>query len=523
MKNYNKKISKNVANTAFLMSIFILGRKLLGFIKESIIAYFFGTSYLVDAYVMAQNIPNIFLSGLLAAVSTSFLPLFAEKNEKKSAKSANDFINQILTLLGIVSLIVAIIGSFFSSQMVLFFASGFNSKQRTLTIFFLKIIFFAIFFTSINSLLVRCLEYKGVFIPQILTSYIEDFITIVFAIISAYIKDKLLILGPFLGYIVVFFILLKLCADNGIKSRPNFHITNSAKEILLLAFPVFLGGYVSQINVYVDKMLASGLPVGSVTSLHYAILVCSTFSGITVSIVHTIVFPKLNNLSAICNKEGFDSTLKEALSVIALIGVPLSVGIMCYSRDIVTLLWGRGSFKEDSIIAVSKALFWYAPYLAASAISYQVVQGFYANKDMKTPMYIGFLTALSNIILDLILVKKMAIEGLALATSLVGIIGLALRSIMLRKKFAFKQMKSVIIKIFALILITIISIVPIWFVLNRVSFFTNSIIIKLVLAVVCSAFIYWGFLNIFKIPEVVYINNLFINKNSIKKSKSFTL
>lgn len=509
-QNKKKNIKLTAAQTAVAMAVLTLISKCLGFVREMVMAGCFGTSYVVDAYVMAQNIPNILFAGILSAVSTSFMPLFSEKMEREGEESGNKFVNEVLNLLLKASIVVAIFGIVFAKQFVQVFASGFTGEQATLTMFFLRIAFLFLIFNSLNQLLTAYLHYKNVFLPQIAFGYLQNFIVISFVILGAYINEKLIIFGLLCSYILINLLLTRLANKKGLKRVYSFKNSGVAKQIMVLALPTFIGGYVAQINTYVDKMLASGLPEGSVAALNYALLIVSLVSGLTVSIISTITFPKLNQARAAGNQEYYNEVLSKSFNLIFIIVVPFALGAMAFSEEVVQVIYERGAFDTTATAMTAVALFWYSPHLAVSTLNKPIIQAYQSNKEMKTLMYIGFVVVTVNVCLDFLLIKKMGIAGLAFATSIAGTVGFILRVLILKKKYP--QIKAIeskrklcIIGISAGCSVAIAAIAYDWL----VAVIWLPRLMYLGIVVVIASLIYIFMLNLLKIDELKVLWNIF--------------
>ena len=170
---------RTAAQTAALMAILTLISKAFGFVREMVMANFFGTTYITDAYVMAFAIPMIIFGGIFGSVATAYMPLFSRISENEGEKAGSKFTSEVINLLLIVSIFAAIIGIIFSDQIVSLFASGFSGETARLTSFFTKVTFCYILFTSIAGILEEYLQYKGTFLVQIVLGYIQNGILLI--------------------------------------------------------------------------------------------------------------------------------------------------------------------------------------------------------------------------------------------------------------------------------------------------------------------------------------------------------
>ena len=425
---------RKAAKTAALMAILTLGMKFLGFFREVFLAGFFGTNYITDAYVMASNIPGILFAGVFTSVGVSYMPLFSQINEREGQEKANRFTSEAITLISAIALGFAILGIVFSDQVVHIFAHGYTGERGELTSFYLKITFFYIVFAAASSLLEANLQYKGTFLKTLLTGYIQSIFVLASIIVSAYFGHYFLAWGLLVGSAVKMLALLQIAKERGLDYRPTLKMGGAAKEIVVLAIPVFIGSTVNQVNSFVDKMLASGLPVGSVSALNYGYLLTNMITALTITIIVTIIYPRLAQAQATEDNWSFNDAISKGTYITVIIGLPCSLGAMLYSEDAVRLVYERGAFNAASTDLTSDTFFYYAIGLTFIAVNALLVKVFYALQDMRTPVICGIVGAVTNIGLSLLLVGSMQHRGLALGTSIAAIVNSLMLYLLLRKK-----------------------------------------------------------------------------------------
>lgn len=425
---------RTAAKTAALMAMLTLGTKLMGFLREIFMAGFFGTGYVADAYVMASNIPGIIFAGVFTSVSVSYMPIFSDIVQKKGIEKGNRFTSQAITLSSGIALFCAIAGIIFSDQVVSIFARGFSEETAALTSFYLKITFSYIVFTAASGLLESYLQYKGSFIRPVLAGYLQSGFVMVAIIFSAYYNHYLLAFGLLIGSVLRLFALSMAAKRTGFQFMPTQKIGKAAKRIMALAVPVFIGSTVNQINTFVDKMLASGLSGGSVAALNYGYLLISTITALTITIIVTIIYPRLTQALASSDYPKFNDYASKGMNIVLIIGVPCALGAMLYSRPVIQLVYERGAFDQASTALTAGAFFYYAMGLTFLALNALLVKIFYAMQDMKTPVLCGALGAATNIGLNLLLVGPMQQKGLALATSIAALVNMVLLYALLQKK-----------------------------------------------------------------------------------------
>ena len=501
---------RTAAKTAALMAALILGSKLMGFLRELFMASFFGTSYITDAYVMASAIPGILFAGVFAAVSVAYMPILSKMVEEKGIEEGNRFTSEIITLTTIVALISAVFGIFFSDFVVSIFAKGFVGETAELTSFYVKITFSFVIFTGITSLLNAYQNYKGSFLRPIIAGYFQSGSVVIFIIISAYTTHYFLAFGWLIGSALYAITTGYFAKKAGFSFRPTKQIGSTAKHIMLLAFPVFLGSTISQINTFVDKMLASGLPEGSVAALNYSQLLISLITALTITVINTIIYPRLTQAVALGDMDRFSRSIATGSNIILIIAVPFSLGAMLYSKTFVQIVYERGAFSAASTALTETAFFYYAIGLSFAAISSLLVHSFYAMHDMKTPVICGAFSAATNITLNLILVGFMAHRGLALATSIAAIVNMLLLVFFIKRRHPVVKTFESKNKLGKIIISATVAVGMSWLVYQGMHLLMGAgpRTLFLGVAVLTAAFVYLALLKLFKIEELELLKGI---------------
>ncbi len=503
---------KTVARTAFLMTLLTLVSKLIGFVREMVMANYFGTSYITDAYVMAATIPSVIFGGILVSVSTAYMPTFSKIVENQGADKGNQFTSQIINLVFIISLISGIIGFIFSDQIVALFASGFEGETAQLTSSFVKITFSYVIFSSMSGILDAYLQYKGFFLPPIITGYLLSFCTIIFIIICAHTSYHYLPFGMLLGYILRFIFILTVSKKNKFSYVPSFHFNKVVMEIVALMVPVFIGSSLIKINAYINKALATGLGEGSVSALNYANLLNNMIVTVTISILTTIVYPKLVQANSLQDYERFNKILDMGFYLIVLIALPLSLGAMTYSNQIVHIVYERGAFDKTATLLTGSAFLYYAAGLVFISLNALLTKTYYSMHNMITPMIYAGIGVAINIILSLILINFMETDGLALATSISTMSNTMLLYYGMQRKYPMIRIFKSKKKLGKLIIAAVTAIGCSLFIYKVTLSFVHSTLMEyfqLLIAVAFSTVLYYILLSLFKIEEINILKQLF--------------
>ncbi len=410
---------------ALFITLMTLISKAFGFVREAIIAYFFGTSTEVDAYLMAISIPSI-LFGFLATIAPAYMVLYTEIREKKDERAADGYTTYLVVLLGIMCLICIVIGMFFSPQIVQIMAPGYEGYVFSLTINYFRIAVWDTLFLTLLNIYVAFLQCNDRFSYAAFAMLFHSSMQIVFTIIAGFTGAIFLIYGYVFADITYFLVVFIWSVKQGHKFIFNGNCTDEIKRTLKLAIPMFISGALTQINAYVDKSFASMLDTGSISSLYYANILKTFIIMMLNTGVITILYPILAKLAVQKNFVELKIKLVESVRYSLMVFLPATIGVILVAENIVELLFGRGSFGTDSIEITSKALIMYVIGMTAIGLRDILLKYHYAIQDTKKCMWISAINIGVNIILNFLLIGSMGYRGLALSTSLAAIITIPL-------------------------------------------------------------------------------------------------
>ena len=509
-----KKPKLNTAQLAIILAVMTLLSKLLGFVRELFLASNFGTGYITDSYVMAVSIPNNLLSNIMAAAMTAYLPIFSQKVER-SVEEGLKFTRQLVNFLLCLTGAAAVLGGVFAKQIVAFLAPGYSAEAIALTVFYTRIAFIMVIFSSFTQIIGGYLQYKGVFIPQNIFAYSQNIFIIAAIIISA--KSgipELLIFGIAAGYVVMGLGTLLLSSRYGYSHKFDFDFTDSVKDVVYLAIPVFIGNSLSEINALVDRSLASNLQEGSVSALYYGNICSVVVLGLTVTIFVTIIYPKIIKAFSLQEYEKVSEISEKGINLIVMLMLPMTLGAMLYSNQAIQVVFERGAFQEAATSLTASAFFYYSIGMAFNGVRNLLDKVFFAAHDSKTPVICSGISIAINIILNLLLVKPMAHAGLALATSISNIVATVLLYVMFKKKFPEITLLSSFKKIGKIALFSVISVglsyVFYYFVGNAI-WMPRMVLLGLAVLVACV--IYYIFLYIARFEELDLVKDMIFRRN----------
>ena len=409
--------------------------KITGFFREVLLGSRYGATYVTDAYLVSLTIPQTLFASIAAAIATTYIPLYSDFMINKGAEESVRFTNRILNAVLAVSTFLAIIGMIFTKPIVSLIAIGFKGEALDIAIKFTRVTFPMIIFIGIRGILTGFLRANDEFTLPALIGIPYNVIIIFILLLSSVVGPYGLVVGSVIGVILEVAILLPVVFKKGYRYSRAFSFNDPyVIKVVALALPVMLGSAVQQLNVLIDRMLASGLSEGSISALNFANRLNGFVYGLFSLSISVVIYPLLSRLSAEKDMEGFKDKLTRALNVITLIILPITIGAMVLRQPIVSILFERGQFDSRATFMTASALLFYSIGMVFYGYRDILNRSFYAMQDTKTPMLNGLITVGLNIILNIILVKFMKHNGLALATSLSAIIMTILLFMNLRKR-----------------------------------------------------------------------------------------
>ncbi|MDC0181464.1 murein biosynthesis integral membrane protein MurJ [Candidatus Thioglobus sp.] len=439
-------MSKSFIRSSSIVSAMTFISRILGLIRDFIIARLFGANELTDAFLVAFRIPNFFRR-LFAegAFSQAFLPILAETKANENDIEVQLVINHIATKLLSVLMIITLIAVVAAPLVIFIFAWGFyfkaDSSQFNLASDMLRITFPYLLLISLTALSGSILNTYDNFTVPAFTPVLLNISLILSAIyLSQYLNNPIMALawGVLIGGILQ--LAFQIPFLRKIKKLPKlqfgYHKTIDTLKKRML--PALFGVSVSQINLLVDTMIASTLIAGSVSWLYYSDRLLELPLALIGIALATVALAKLSNYHALKDTENFIKTINKALIIALIFGFPACLGLILYSKELIITLFQYGEFSVNSAIKTSYSLQAYGSGLMAFIAIKIFAPVFLSRGDTKTPVKAGIVAMVSNIILNLILVQFYGHIGLAAATSLSALLNASILYFYLIKQSIFK-------------------------------------------------------------------------------------
>lgn len=442
----------------FSIMIISMISKIFGFGRELVLSYYFGVSFVTDAYLISISIPLVIFGLIGIGINSAFIPIFSNISENENRERAFIFTSRLLIFLLIICSFSYFIILFFTSYIVKIFAFGFSGDILKLTIRYTKVSAFIIYFIVLINVFTALLQVNNKF-------YIASIIGIPFNIVYmigiyiAYLKgDIYLPIIVILAYFTQAFMLFYPVRKLGYKFKYNLKIRDKyLKQMFIMAFPAIIGNSLEQINYLIDKTIASRIGIeGGVTILNYSSKLNLAISGILISSVLFVFFPKISKLVAKRDIIALKNEISNNVTFTIVTSFPISILILVLRNEIINFLFQRGNFNESNTLITAKCLLYYSIAFTSIGLREVISKVFYALKDTKTPVINAIIGVLLNIFLNLYLSKLIGLQGIALATAISITFTVILLLFSLYRKYKVIDIKDVIIDLIKVILASII-------------------------------------------------------------------
>ena len=415
---------KLVKSTATVSSMTLLSR-ILGFIRDMVVARIFGAGLGTDAFFVAFKIPN-FMRRLFAegAFSQSFVPVLSEYKTQCEHDEVKRLADDVAGTFGAILLLITIIGVLAAPVLIAIFAPGFLDEpgKYDLATEMLRFTFPYIFFISLTAFAGGILNTYGRFGVPAFTPVLLNLVLISCALWLAPKMDEpimALAWGVFFAGLAQLLFQFPFLAKLKLLPRPRFNRHNEGvQKIKKLMIPAIFGSSVAQINLLLDTLIASFLVTGSVTWLYFSDRLVEFPLGVFGIALATVILPNLSQQHAASSTQAFSRTLDWALRWVLIVGTPAMVGLFLLAGPMLATLFQYGAFSQHDVEMATRSLMAYSIGLMGFILVKVLAPGFYARQDTKTPVKIGIIAMVSNMVMNVILVFPLAHAGLALATSL---------------------------------------------------------------------------------------------------------
>ncbi|PCH57547.1 MAG: murein biosynthesis integral membrane protein MurJ [Legionellales bacterium] len=419
--------------------------RILGFVRDVVLAQYFGAGSAYDAFIIAFKIPN-FLRRLFAegAFSQAFVPVISEYKLQHSQQTTKLFLDRVAGGLLLILFIVVVLGMLGTPYIVQIFAPGFsnNAAQLQLASNLLQITFPYVLLIAMVALSGGILNSYDKFALPALTPVLLNISFIVAAIFVApllQIPITALAWGLLVAGVLQFLLQVPLLYHLKLLPSPKICWSDpGVRKILRLMVPALLGVAVVQINLIIDSVFASFLEAGSISWLYFSERLMELPLGVFGVALATVILPKLSRSHILRDTGEFQATTQWALQWVLLIAMPAAVGLYMLAVPLLELLFMRGAFDLHDVLMTARSLQAYAGGVVAFMLIKVLASVFYARQDIRTPVRIAIVAVMVNIGGNALLVGPLQHAGLAWATTISAGVNAGLLCLLLLRRNIYK-------------------------------------------------------------------------------------
>lgn len=408
----------NIVKAVGIVTLITAIGKILGFLRESIIAAYFGTSREADVFFVASLLPTILFTALGTAIQAGLIPIYVKEKEK-SIKRAGNTISVLGTIFILISVALSLLAFLFAKPIVTIIAPGFSSAELVLAEHLTKIMVPSIIFFTLTSVAIGVLNANKKFVLPAFTATVQNIVVILATILFAHSLGVVgLAYGMLLGAIFQFVIQWPSLVKYHVHFRLDYNKKQSEIIKTLFSFyPIIIASVAVQINGLTDRMISSLLDEGSISSLNYAYRLLWLPLSVVLGPVITVLYPSIVE-STIKGFETFIQLVLKGLKSIIYLSLPFMIVMIISGKALIQLAFERGAFDLEATNRTYVVFVYYVIGLAFFALRDYLMNCFYALKDNKRVMYSCVLSVLLNILLSLTLSQFLQAAGIALAQSL---------------------------------------------------------------------------------------------------------
>jgi putative peptidoglycan lipid II flippase len=418
----------SLVKSAATVGGFTLVSRFLGFIRDQLIAFTLGTGAVAEAFVIAQRLPNLFRA-LFAegAFNNAFVPQFARKLEGEGQDKAFAFARDTLSVLATWMLFFCAICMVFMPWIMQVFALGFakDPQKQALAIELTRICFPYLGFMTLTALFGGVLNSLGRFTAAAAAPIFLNIVVISAVLLAWYIGlGNTPETGRYLAWAVTIsgIVQLALLATASYRAKARIvpgvpRLTDDVKRVIKLSIPGLISGGVTQINLAIATMLATGF-TGAAAFLYYADRLFQLPLGIIGVAIGVVLLPTLSRKLRAGDAQGVSDSQNRALELSLFLTLPSAVALIMIARPIIHTVYEHGAFTRADTLSVAPALSAFAAGLPAFTLTKIFQPGFFAREETRTPMIFAMLAVVVNIAASLLLSRSIGYVGIALATSI---------------------------------------------------------------------------------------------------------
>jgi len=403
-----------------VMILTLLG-KVMGLYRDHLLAVHYGMGMEANAFYTASRIPRVFFDAVFAsAISACFIPVFSEYLTKEGKEKAFSFSRAFLTVMGLLTAVLSLVGIACSGALVELFADGYDPQTAALATQLTQIMFPTVFFTGIAFSFVGILQSLDEFKIPALMSVVSNAVVILYYLFF----DRTfgiygLAVAFLIGWLLQAVVQVPPLRRLNFSYRPVWEFRSEGmKKVFALMGPVMVSTWVQPINLTINSKFGSRLYDGAgVSAIEYATNLYLVIAGVFILSVTNVIFPKLSRLTADGQENAVRDTVRQTLHSSLFFVLPMAAGLMVVSRPLISFLYGGGAFDEFSVDITSAALALVCLGMAGYAVQNILSRVYFARQNGRVPLIAGAISIGVNVVLCTVLTDSLLVNGLAIASA----------------------------------------------------------------------------------------------------------
>lgn len=428
----NKK-ETSLAKSAALMGIIILFSKLLGLVRDMMIAGEFGATSIADAYNAASKLPiTIFDFVLGGVVTAAFIPVYNNIAVKRGKKDALSFTQSYFNLIILVTLCLSVIGVIFAPALISFIAPKLAAETATLAASLTRIMFPMVIFVGSAFSFVGFLQSEGEYNIPAIISLVSNLIMVAYLVFLA---DKFGVYGLSVAMLIGWgsqaAVQLPAVIKRGFRFKLNAPLfTPEIGRALKNTLPILIATWTVPVCSLINTRLASGIGEGAISALEYANRLYIIIVGLFSFVATNLIFPKISRAAAGGDSAEGERLTRVSMKTLVFIIAPISAGVATLASPFISLIYERGEFTAANTLLTAEAMRFYAVGMIFQALSEVLTKSFFAHEKNRLPMTSSIISMCVNVGAVILLGDRLGVGGIALITSISSAVNMIINLIL---------------------------------------------------------------------------------------------
>ncbi|MCL2386754.1 MAG: murein biosynthesis integral membrane protein MurJ [Defluviitaleaceae bacterium] len=463
-------MKNNFAKSSIILGIALVLAKMTGFVREIILAAFFGADVVSDAFVLANTIFDTFIAVLGASFAACFIPVYQRAKGDKILLTRS-----VMSVAIIMGLAITLVLAIFPNVVLRLIAFQIDPETFEIAVFFVRYMAWSVVFIILTDIFNAHLEIESAFFSSGMRYVWRNLTVALGLVLGAMFGFNLVIaLAPVVGNIFSMVIISLVSRKHGYVYRPYFAKSLELKEMLVLGIPIYITAIIGYMNLIISRSFATTLPVGNISFLNYSYRIVMLFTMLLGKTLFTVLYPHMSKLAADGDLVKLKTTLTKSVVYVMLVMIPFCVGLIILAQPGVRILFERGYFTTEHTFYTAAALRMYAFVLISGSLTPLMLRAFYVLQDAKTTIVVASISVIAGIGFNFLFLS-IGVEGLALSASLSGFLAVVLWLILLRRRLGCLNFISYVPDLIKIVAATIVMGVFVWFAAGMLPLMTVTI------------------------------------------------